>query len=137
MKTEKEVVKNFTDWTKIKIDIHLSEHGKDVYFKEGQIWWVSIGQNVDVEINGKNENFERPALVLKKFNERSLWILPVSSKKKTGRYYYQFKMCEDDGVNIVNFSQLRLISSKRLIRKMGTVVEGDFSKIKESVRGFI
>lgn len=56
----------FVDWTKLKIATHFSN--KNVYFREGEIWWVSIGQNIGNEQNGKNTNFERSVLIFKKFN---------------------------------------------------------------------
>ena len=71
MEITRELIKIFANWTKLKIRIHASEANKDVYFKEGQIWWASVGQNIGVEANGKNENYERPVVILKKFNGHS------------------------------------------------------------------
>ena len=135
MLSKKEIIKIFIEWIRVKIKLHFSDVNKDVYFREGQIWWTNIGQNVGVEINGKNHNFERPALVLKKFNEQSLWILPITSVIKNGKYYYNFINNGED--NYVNISQLRSISSKRLIRKLGNISQFEFDSLRDKVRNII
>ena len=56
--------KKFSDWTKLKIRIHSRR--KKVYFKEREIWWVSLGVNIGHEQDGKNIRFERPVLILKR-----------------------------------------------------------------------
>ena len=57
-----EILKSFIEWTKLKIKIHFRK--ENVYFKEREIWWASLGMNIGYEENGKNETFERPTLVL-------------------------------------------------------------------------
>lgn len=117
MEITKELIKIFANWTKLKIRIHASESNKNIYFKEGQIWWASIGQNIGVETNGKNENYERPVIILKKFNGHSFLGVALSSKEKVGDYYIKLKDVE--GVsNIVNLSQIKNMSTKRLLRKI-------------------
>ena len=64
MEITKELIQIFANWTKLKIRIHASESNRNVYFKEGQIWWASIGQNIGVEANGKNKNYERPVIMM-------------------------------------------------------------------------
>ena len=51
-----ELFKNFLDWTKYKLFLHVNPK-KDIYFYEGQIWWAALGRNVGFEMDGKNENF--------------------------------------------------------------------------------
>ncbi|MFA6273574.1 MAG: type II toxin-antitoxin system PemK/MazF family toxin [Candidatus Paceibacterota bacterium] len=130
----KTILKIFTDWTKIKVMIHLSE--KKVYPKAREIWWVSVGQNIGVEINGKNQNFERPVLILKVFNDDFILVASISSTKRKGKYYHDFKTAENKD-NVVVLSQLKSISSKRLIRKIGDMPSEDFINIKNKIRKLI
>ncbi|MEK9185129.1 MAG: type II toxin-antitoxin system PemK/MazF family toxin [Patescibacteria group bacterium] len=130
----KEILKIFVSWTKLKVKIHLSE--REVYPKVREIWWTSIGQNIGVEINGKNENFERPVLILKVYNNDFILVVSISSTKKEGKYYYIFKNIESKD-NVVVLSQLKSISSKRLIRKVGEVTNVDFMNIKNKIRKLI
>lgn len=86
------------------------------YFNEREIWWSSLGLNVGHEEDGKNQLYERPVLILKKFNSKVVWVLPMSSKIKSGKYYYQIEY--GGAIYTVLLSQLKLMSSKRLIRQV-------------------
>jgi len=124
------IIKIFANWTKAKIKIHLV--GKNIYPKQKEIWWASLGQNVGVEINGKNDSFERPVLVIKVFNNQFILIVPISSKLKTGKYYYKF-INNNGEENVVVLSQIRSISSKRLVRKVSEMSAKEFSEIKRKI----
>lgn len=130
----KEILKIFVSWTKLKVKIHLSERA--VYPKVREIWWVSLGQNVGVEVNGKNAGFERPVVVIKVFNNFGMLVAPISSKIKKGKYFIEF-INEDGTKNIVNMSQIRSVSSKRFIRKVGELKIADFERLKEVFVSFI
>jgi mRNA interferase MazF len=134
MRIIKESADKFIEWIKLKIHIHSD--AKTLYFKEGQIWWVNFVQNIGREINGKHANFERPAIVLKKFGGDTFWALPISSVPKNGRYYYRF-INPGGNENFINLSQLRLMSSQRMIRKIGRLPENDFVAIREIIRSYI
>jgi len=125
-----EVIRRFVAWTRIKIKIHLSDN--QIFFREGEIWWVNLGVNVGHEEEGKNDNFERPILVLKKFNRHILWAVPLTTKIKDNPYYFQYEFNNEKFAALL--SQLRIMSSKRLIRKIGMISENDFYKIKDAIK---
>lgn len=122
--------KRFIEWTKFKIRIHLSE--KEIYFREGEVWWASLGVNIGHEQDGKNETFERPILILRKFNQYVVWAVPLSSKLKDEPFYYQYLIY--DRKFCACLTQLRLISTKRLLRKVGLFPKEDMSRLKEKVK---
>ncbi len=125
-----EISKIFNSWNNLKIELHLNSNIK--FAEERQIWWASLGKNIGVEINGKNDRFERPVLIIKKYNKDSFLIVPISSKEKKSIYHYFFN--DDRGrKNILNFSQIKVISRKRLIRKMGKIDLLIFKNIKENL----
>ena len=124
---------NFVAWTKLKIRIHVAS--KLIYFKEREIWWASLGCNIGHEEDGKNIMFERPVLILKKFSHHLLWSLPLTGQRKNGRYYY---VCHYGNKEYsIILTQLRLISSKRLRRKVRTLPKNEFIEIKEKVKYFL
>ena len=49
---------------------------------EGEIWWCSLGVNVGDEQDGKNDLFERPVLIVRKFNNSIVWAVPMITKIK-------------------------------------------------------
>ncbi len=132
MDTNASVVRTFVEWIKVKIKVHLSDRAQS--FSEGEIWWVSLGQNVGTESNGKSANFERPALIIKKFNKDSFWGIPISTQIKEGRYYYSFIL--KDRKYCLNLSQLRLLSSKRMLRHINMLSQADFYVIRQRMKDF-
>ena len=126
-------MKNFDKWNKLKKNINENERFLSFYAKE--IWWCSLGLNIGYEQDGKNKNYERPVLVLKKFNQNSLWILPITSSDKNGRYYYQFEYSNKKYSIIL--SQMRLICSKRLLRRIRKISKSEFIKIKKKFKNLV
>lgn len=121
--------KDFSQWHKLKTQIehdHLSP-----LFREREIWWCSLGANVGVEEDGKNDRFERPVLVLRKFNREMLWVLPLSTKLKEGPYYATVTL--HGGARTVLLSQHRTISAKRLIRRLAKLSETEFTVVVGAV----
>ena len=134
MLVDKKEAQVFIDWIKLKIKINFCNELR-FYFKEREIWWVSLGKNIGDEQNGKHKNFEHPVLILKNFNNKVLWIVPLTSQNKSLKYYHQFEY-QDKKYSVV-LSQLRLVSYKRLVRKVRTLPEDEFFKIKEKIKNFI
>ncbi|MBU1164563.1 type II toxin-antitoxin system PemK/MazF family toxin [Patescibacteria group bacterium] len=118
------------EWTKLKIRI-ISNKDISFYFYEREIWWASLGCNIGFEEDGKNRNFERPVLIWKKFNKDMLWAIPLTTKQKEGKFFYTF--VENDKSYTLIWPQLRLISSKRLIRKMTKISKATIELIKKEI----
>ena len=129
----KESIRIFVDWIKVKIRAHLSE--RHIEFNEGEIWWAALGHNIGVEANGKNAQFERPILVVRKFSRDSLWGIPISTQLKSGPYYFRFK--HKDVSNCLNLSQIRLCSAKRLLRRVGHFPVSDFQEVRNKVKNMV
>ena len=127
-------MKDFDTWNKEKKELENIGHDT-LSFHEREIWWCSIGLNVGDEQDGKNELFERPILILKKFNNRIAWVLPMSTKEKDGIYYYS--LTHNEKVFTVILSQLRLISVKRFRRFIRKISPNQFKIIKNKLIGLI
>ncbi|HEY4515136.1 MAG TPA: type II toxin-antitoxin system PemK/MazF family toxin [Candidatus Paceibacterota bacterium] len=123
-------MKDFDIWNTEKKN--LEEVGHDsLIFHEREIWWCSIGLNLGHEQDGKNERFERPVLILKKFNNKVAWVLPMSTQLKTGKYYYSI---EHDGREFsIILSQLRLASTKRFRRFVRKISPHQFTEIQDRI----
>jgi mRNA interferase MazF len=129
-----EILASFVSWTKLKFQIHTATT-QPPYFREREIWWASIGVNIGHEQDGKNTYFERPVLVLRKFNQYMFWGVPQSSKAKQGQFYYQ---TADSGESYsLMLSQMRVFSSKRLIRKLRTIPGVEFEEIKNKIKALL
>jgi len=122
------------EWHKIKIGIQLAKDKDNLYFYERDVWWASLGVNIGHEEDGKNRRFERPILILKKFNKHLILAVPLSSKIKKDKFYYYKFLSDDKKFISAMICQIRLLSSKRLIRKIGDVRNKDFNEIKIRIR---
>ncbi|MES2023693.1 MAG: type II toxin-antitoxin system PemK/MazF family toxin [Patescibacteria group bacterium] len=126
--------KDFDKWNKEKRSLDTKENFP--YANEREIWWCSLGVNVGSEIDGKNDNFERPIVVLKVYNKDMLLVLPLSTKYKNNPFY--FKISISDGKHsYAILSQMRIISSKRLIRKIERLPENSFGEIIKAYKDSI
>jgi mRNA interferase MazF len=126
--------KDFDKWNEIKKSLHKREG--EILFHEREIWWCALGVNIGFEEDGKHDVFERPVLVIRKFNKYVLWILPMTRSHKTGDYYFRVAQGDEDD-SVVILSQIRLISNKRLLRKMRMIKESEFKEIRDKIKKFL
>ena len=103
--------KDFDEWNFKKKNLNRKIIFSD--FKEGEIWWCSLGLNIGSEQDGGGLNFERPVLIIRKFSSTTFLCLPITSKNKRGNYYYEL-----DKNNTIILCQPRLLDSRRLIREI-------------------
>ncbi len=127
-------MKDFDSWNTEKKNLESIGHDT-LSFHEREIWWCSIGYNLGHEQDGKNEFFERPVLVLKKFNNKVCWALPMTTKQKNGIYYHPLE--HDGKVFSVILSQLRLVSVKRFRRCIRKISPHQFQLIQKKLINFI
>ena len=125
--------KEFDRWNEIKKSIHANPDTFGVHGRE--IWWLSLGVNVGVEIDGKSKDFERPVLILRKFNREMVWVLPMTSKGGDPKFYEKYLF--GDREYFVVITQIRTISTKRFLRKIGMMKKADFDRIKERLVKFV
>ena len=122
------------EWTKIKLRVS-QKSSENVYFYSREIWWANIGSNIGFEQDGKNFDFSRPVLILRKFNKNMLWVLALTSKNKSGNYFHNL-YCKNENYTFI-LPQLKLVSSKRLIRKINKISIDYFEVIKNKIKEFL
>jgi mRNA interferase MazF len=127
--------KDFDTWNKEKKLVDKKTVNRDLFFYPREIWWCSTGLNIGVEANGKHENFERPMLIIKKFNADMIWALPITTREKQDRYHYQLE--HEDLKSWIILSQIKTISTKRLLRKISSIPDADFKKVISKVQSFL
>jgi mRNA interferase MazF len=126
-KNEGKYIKNFDRWNDKKKETDEKDLGRNLFIHEREVWWCSLGVNIGVEIDGKNNDFERPVLLVKKFNGLMFWGIPLTSKAKENPYIVRVE--HQRGVSYANISQLRLLSTKRALRKVGVISEESFTEV--------
>ena len=124
-------VKRFLEWIHLKEKLHDNTY-RPPHVTEGDIWWVSIGENVGRELNGKSKLFSRPVLVFKKLSRETFFGLPTTTQDRVGSWYVQIYQ---RGVIIsVILSQARVFDVKRLSTRIGRIDDSDMKKVKTGFR---
>lgn len=119
-------VKSIQEWCLLKIA--LWNKPSKVVFKQGDIWWCSLGMNLGEEIFGKGLKFTRPVLVFRKFTGNSFLGLPLTTQDKQGSWYVEITM--HGNKNWVMLNQARVLDKKRLTNRIGTLDDNDFNKTR-------
>ena len=122
--------KDFPGWHRQKEQLHAQHHTPT--FQEREIWWCSVGVNVGHEKDGKNQFYNRPVLIVRKFNPHIFFGVPLTTKIKQNPYYFPMRF--KDREQCVMLSQLRLWDGKRLTHKMGQRPDDQFEAVKQALR---
>lgn len=125
--------KDFDGWNKHKKK--LEEKEQDFLFKQGEVWWCSVGINVADESCGKGETFGRPVLVLKKLSRRSFVGIPLSTQRKNGTWFTDVKV-EEEIVSALLY-QVKMFSTRRFQHRLTTLDASDFSQVKRKLKALL
>ncbi|MFZ2126231.1 MAG: type II toxin-antitoxin system PemK/MazF family toxin [Candidatus Microsaccharimonas sp.] len=123
------IQKDYKIWHAVKTQINRQPPLQN--YHEREIWWCSLGENVGYEEDGKNHLFERPVLVFRKFNKEIFIGLPLTTTRKNSQYYYPVEVGGLAGSIIL--SQLRILSSRRLQRRLERIGKKKFDAIQTKI----
>lgn len=115
----------FNKWNVLKQQIEFNF--KHRFCKKRDIWWCSIGVNIGYEIYGKNFLAERPILVLRVFGKETACIAPLTSSVDKSDFNYP--LIFNKITSTIKLSQVRVVSTKRLSRKIGRLDATQFFNI--------
>ncbi|KKT40901.1 hypothetical protein A2W54_00865 [Candidatus Giovannonibacteria bacterium RIFCSPHIGHO2_02_43_13] len=131
--------KDFQRWHGKKSSIN--EIKKRPFFHEREIWFCYLGANIGFEQDGSGEEFLRPILIIRKFNNEIFWGVPLTksakkTSKKSERYYFDFSFI----INVKSvaiLSQIRLIDARRLSRNIGVMHNDEFVKLIAKLKALL
>lgn len=126
--------KDFKKWHKKKSEIDKIESRP--YFHEREIWFLHLGANVGFEQDGRGEDFLRPIVIVRKFNNEIFWGIPLTRTNKKGKYYFKFLFGSEKESSAI-LSQIRLIDARRLSHKIGDISEKDFKALIEKLKALL
>jgi len=111
---EETYIKQFDKWG--EYEKNLDKRGAPLRFYARDIWWCAIGVNIGSEIDGKNDDFERPVLILKRIRKDLILIVPITSTIKDYPYRITCNILNIESQILIE--HIRVISTKRLLRKI-------------------
>jgi mRNA interferase MazF len=130
--------KDFNKWSELKQ--RIDNQSRKFYVKPREVVWLSLGENVGDEENGKGEKFARPFLVLKVFNANIFYGVPLSSViKENNKFYLKIKVKRKFEKTFVTeersllLSHGRLLDTKRIFKHHGFLDKEDFIKTKSAI----
>ena len=123
--------KDFDRWNVLKKA--LNDGALLPLYHEREIWWAHLGVNVGYEQDGTGPSYERPVLIIRGFSPHVCVVVPLTTSKKRDRFYISAGMVEDKNAAAI-VSQIRLIDTRRLINKVGTLDRATFNPIRKAAR---
>lgn len=94
-----------------------------------------LGINIGHEQDGKNEKYNRPVLIVRKFNKRLFWGVPLTTKTKDTPHYHKFTLKNKD--QCVMLTQMRLWDATRLTGVIGRIPKAELQSIKGALREYL
>ncbi len=133
------MTKDFQKWHTKKEK--LNGNKERLFFHEREIWHCSLGANLGFETDGKGEEFLRPVVIVRKFNNEIFWAIPLTKSKKpiprkAEKYYFAFSFVPEVK-SLAVLSQIRLIDACRLTRHAGTMNETDFQELTKKLKALL
>jgi mRNA interferase MazF len=135
IKIVRKFIKNFAGWFKLKIKLDSLKH-KPPFFKEREVWWCYIGENIGTEISGKGEKYNRPVIIFKKLSQYTFLGIPTTTQlfnekgdERLGSWFIKIVLNNIEMLAVLN--QIRILDYRRMDNKMATLGTFDFQKIGE------
>ncbi len=129
-------MKDFDLWNELKKNVEAEENDPNKFPKEGEVWMSTLGKNIGFEQNGSGNNFSRPVLIVKKFNNHMFWVVSLSTKQKNFDFYFNYIDPNDQKVSAI-LAQMKLFSVKRLKRKIYDMPKELFAEMKQKLKSFL
>jgi len=131
-----DTMEKFDNWNEVKKKTH--ETKRKLGIKPRDIFWAKIGQNIGSEEYGKNENFARPVIIVRKLTHDLFIGIPLTSTIKDNDYFHSFEYNNKIHGMVKNSAmilQFRTFSIKRLMNKVGVINKEDFEIVLEKAKG--
>ena len=122
--------KEFDKWNKVKKETHAE---KSRLYTVREVWWCRFGINIGTEQDGSGEWFVRPCVILRGFGPDACLVVPLttSAREHPLRVYAGYV----DGCEArANISQIRVVDTRRLERKIGFLDKDIFTHIKKAAK---
>ncbi|OGG78490.1 hypothetical protein A3A36_01635 [Candidatus Kaiserbacteria bacterium RIFCSPLOWO2_01_FULL_52_12b] len=126
--------KDFDGWNIQKKQ--LNDRPAAPFYHEREIWWCALGVNVGFEQDGTGKAYYRPALVLKGLSAETCLTVPLTTS--THRHPLRPAIGMVDGKEAhALLSQMRVIDTKRLIRKIGYLDTKLYREIRKAAKAIL
>jgi mRNA-degrading endonuclease toxin of MazEF toxin-antitoxin module len=126
--------KDFDGWNEQKKQTHGRSDGPFCHARE--LWWCALGVNVGAEQDGSGSGYRRPVLILKGLSAATSLAIPLTTSAR----YHPLRPAiglVDGKEACALLSQIRVIDTKRLVRKIGYLDQETFTSIRKAVKAML
>ena len=125
------MIKDFDQWNKEKKHIHAQ--GASKLYHERELWWCALGVNVGFEQDGSGDEHRRPVIILKGLSKDTCFIIPLTTAEKNHPLRPSIGLVGGKKARAL-LSQIRVIDTRRLVRKIGYLEQDIFLRIRKAVK---
>lgn len=125
--------KNFNGWNDIKKKTHMEQPR---LYTIREIWWCRFGVNIGTEQDGGGEWFVRPCVILRGFGPEACLVVPLTTSARIHPLRVSVGMVDGRAAR-ANLSQLRIVDTRRLEKKIGFLEKKIFTDIRKAVKGLL
>jgi len=123
--------KDFDGWNERKKQISGKKGAP--FCHERELWWCTLGVNVGNEQDGTGTDFRRPVLIIKGLSSRTSLVIPLTTATSDHPLRPSIGLVDGKEARAL-LSQMRVIDTKRLVRKIGHLDQDVFDRIKTAAK---
>ena len=127
-------IKDFEGWNILKQGIDKDANVPT--FKEREIWWCALGVNVGFEQDGTGSEYRRPVLILKGLSTSTCIVIPLTTSSNLHPLRPSIGKVDGKEAHAL-LSQMRVIDTKRLVRKISYLDQDIFEDIRKAVKDML
>ena len=125
--------KDFDGWNKMKKKTNTEEPR---LYTVREIWWCRFGVNIGTEQDGSGEWYVRPRVIMRGFGPDACLVIPLTASAREHPLRVSVGMIDGREAR-ANLSQLRVVDTRRLERKIGFLEKKIFAIIRKTARGLL
>lgn len=103
---------------------------------ERELWWCTLGVNIGFEQDGSDLEYRRPVLILKGLSKQTCLAIPLTTSKNVHKFRPSVGIVENKEACAL-LSQMRVIDTKRLVKKVGSLDKEIFNGIRKTVKDML
>lgn len=126
--------KNFDVWNNNKKNIN--ERQTAPFCHEREFWWCALGVNIGYEQDGSGTEYRRPVLILKGLSKQTCIVIPLTTSPQEHKFRPSIGVVDGKQACAL-LSQMRVIDTKRLVRKIGNLDKQVFDDIRKTVKDML
>lgn len=134
MAVEKGMRKDFDRWNEKKKRLHTDAEHR--LYHEREVWWCALGANVGFEQDGAGDEYRRPALILTGISKQTCVIIPLTAATNPHPLRPSLGLVGGREARAL-LSQMRVIDTKRLVRKMEYLNKEIFERIRKAAKDML